>query len=756
MRAHGVSISKPGLSVRWLASRGDDVLRAMAARGDAEAFGAVYERHHQPLYRYCRSILGNDDDARDALHNTMAKAWEALRRDEPDVALRAWLFGIAHNEALSLVRGRRAHRDLDETQAMSASTLEETFDLRQRLAELEADLAALPERQRSALVLRELCGLGHSEIAAVLAISSATARQTIYEARLGLHEAAAGREMTCAAVQRALSDGDGRTRRKRRIRGHLRSCRACSSFEGVLRQRPNQLAALVPPLPTAASVGVLARLLSHASAGAGSSTAGGATGALGALANLTSGVATKLLVASVVVVGGAAELGRVVDPTPPAATAATLPSAGRPLVGGDPWPRSMPEYAMDAARASADSAALGDRAHAPVPAHAIGREPNEPSATVAGRDDAAGVPATDVGLEHGPDREPETAAPVSDPIQSAPTGQRPSGLSGTPPVASEDGQAAYRPASPAASPPGGSDRLSPDIPSASPSTNAADGGAKGALVEPQRQSPAADAAGRASSGASVEARPSRPAVDPPTSAPNASAGNQRPASQAVADPSGRRPEGAAGEQRPASQALADPSDRRPEGAAGEQRRSAEPPASPAVPDPPRRPPEGPPDQPRPAADPPRDPSKRPAAGTQRPASPVVADPPGHRPERKPGQQRPSAEPPASPAVADRTGRPPEGPRGQQDPAAEPARDPSARPSPATGSSRPTVDSPGPTGNGGSPDQPPNASAPQPPKARRSSQPAPGGDHVVKGGDSAATVVVGQSAAPAPSGAPSPH
>ena len=187
MRAHGVSTSEPRLSLRRLGSRGDDVLRGMAAHGDAEAFGAIYERHHQSLYRYCRSILGDDDDARDALHNTMAKAWEALRRDEPDVALRAWLFRIAHNEALSLARRRRAHRDLDETHAISASTVEETFALRQRLAELASDLAALPERQRSALLLRELCGLGHDEIAAVLVISAATARQAIFEARVGLH-----------------------------------------------------------------------------------------------------------------------------------------------------------------------------------------------------------------------------------------------------------------------------------------------------------------------------------------------------------------------------------------------------------------------------------------------------------------------------------------------------------------------------------------------------------------------------------------
>ena len=50
-------------------------LRSRATRGDAAAFTALYERHHQALYRYCRSILHHDEDARDALQSTMAKAY---------------------------------------------------------------------------------------------------------------------------------------------------------------------------------------------------------------------------------------------------------------------------------------------------------------------------------------------------------------------------------------------------------------------------------------------------------------------------------------------------------------------------------------------------------------------------------------------------------------------------------------------------------------------------------------------------------
>ena len=75
----------------------DQRLARLASRGSARAFALLYERHHQALYRYCRSILHDDEDARDALQSTMAKALAALRDEKRDFELRPWLFRIAHN-----------------------------------------------------------------------------------------------------------------------------------------------------------------------------------------------------------------------------------------------------------------------------------------------------------------------------------------------------------------------------------------------------------------------------------------------------------------------------------------------------------------------------------------------------------------------------------------------------------------------------------------------------------------------------------
>ena len=164
--------------------------------------------------------------------------------------------------------------DLDAVGTLGTDSLAQTVEDRERLALLRADLRDLPERQRSALVLRELSGLSHEEIAVVLDSSAGAVKQTIFEARAGLHECAEGRTMLCADVQRALSDGDGRVLRGRRMRAHVRSCRACRTFKTALAHRPADLAALAPALPATAGAALLAHLLPGAAKAGLASSAG--------------------------------------------------------------------------------------------------------------------------------------------------------------------------------------------------------------------------------------------------------------------------------------------------------------------------------------------------------------------------------------------------------------------------------------------------------------------------------------------------
>lgn len=327
---------------RWLS---DERLTRRACGGDERAFAAIFRRYHQPLYRFCLAIVGNPEDAQDVLQNTMVKVMRALPGEERRIDLKPWLYRIAHNEAIDLLRRRRETRQLDAEQAAPGYGLAEDAATRERLRRLLADLRELPERQREVLVMRELSGLEFEEIGAALDTSDAVARQTLYEARQSLRQMEEGREMSCGEVTRALSDGDGRVLRRRDVRAHLRSCAECRAFRDEIKGRQHDLAA-ISPLPAAAVAGMLQGL----AGGSGAASGGGLAAALGGGAAKTisasaaaKGVAT---VAAVAVVGvGTADRTGVIHlglpgegSSQPSQSAPAVPSAGGngPVEAGGP------------------------------------------------------------------------------------------------------------------------------------------------------------------------------------------------------------------------------------------------------------------------------------------------------------------------------------------------------------------------------------------------------------------------------------
>jgi RNA polymerase sigma factor (sigma-70 family) len=282
----------------------DERLAQLVAAGRERAFAVLYERYHQPLYRYCRSMLRNDQDAQDAMQSTFASALAALQESKRNAPFRPWLFRIAHNEAITVIRRRRdAGQEIPDSVLGCAASASDDADDRARMASLMDDLAQLPERQRAALLMRELNGLSHVEISVALATSVTAAKQAIFDARTALTEFAEGRAMACEDVRRKISERDGRVLRSRRVRSHLRDCSSCAAFAAAISERRSDLRALVPLLPAATSAALLARLGGSAP-GYGGAGGAGAAGKLG-----TTALASKAAVSATVVVTAAAGLG---------------------------------------------------------------------------------------------------------------------------------------------------------------------------------------------------------------------------------------------------------------------------------------------------------------------------------------------------------------------------------------------------------------------------------------------------------------
>jgi RNA polymerase sigma factor (sigma-70 family) len=343
----------------------DERLTRRAVGGDERAFAAIFRRYHQSLYRFCLAIVGNPDDASEALQNTMIKVLRALPGEERKIDLKPWLYRIAHNEAIDLLRRRRETRELDVEQVAPGYGLAEDAATRERLRRLLADLKELPERQREVLVMRELAGLEFEEIGTALDTSGAVARQTLYEARQSLHQMEEGRAMSCATVTKALSDGDGRITRRRDVRAHLRNCVQCQAFREELKSRQRDLAAL-SPLPAVAAAGMLHGLIGGgsqgAAAGGGLATTlgGGAAKTIGASA-AAKGVATVAVVAAIGVTAadrsGVIHLGLPGDQATKSATPAPGPagsaSASKSKAAGTDGGHSLSGTGKDAKAAGA-------------------------------------------------------------------------------------------------------------------------------------------------------------------------------------------------------------------------------------------------------------------------------------------------------------------------------------------------------------------------------------------------------------------
>ena len=171
-----------------LRTQPDRRLVTLVREGYEAAFEEIVRRYGRPLGRYAASIVGGRSE--DVLQDAFAKALPALQRDDAEIDLRPWLFRIVRNTALNDLRDSPPSAELlAETLAGGRNPTEE-LEQREQLADLINRLRELPESQRAAIVMRELEGLGHDEIAAALGLTDGGARQAIYRARRALRDGA--------------------------------------------------------------------------------------------------------------------------------------------------------------------------------------------------------------------------------------------------------------------------------------------------------------------------------------------------------------------------------------------------------------------------------------------------------------------------------------------------------------------------------------------------------------------------------------
>ncbi|MEU6592408.1 sigma-70 family RNA polymerase sigma factor [Streptomyces sp. NPDC046881] len=171
----------------------DRLLAVRAAEGDEDSFAVLVQRHGRSLLALARCMLGNPQDAEEAVQDAFVSAWRRLPEYRHSAEFRTWVYRITVNRCLTMRRRRPPPLSLDTVVEPAA---EDAWSQPARSAEHDAAAAALSHAlaeleagQRVCWILREVQGLPYKEIAHVTRTSEQTVRGRLFRARRSLQEA---------------------------------------------------------------------------------------------------------------------------------------------------------------------------------------------------------------------------------------------------------------------------------------------------------------------------------------------------------------------------------------------------------------------------------------------------------------------------------------------------------------------------------------------------------------------------------------
>lgn len=174
----------------------DEALLAAYAAGDARAARMLTLRMGPRVFGHALRLTGNRAEAEDVTQEVMLRLWRVAPDWRPGEArVTTWLYRVTGNLCIDRVRARRPTVALDTVAdpADAAPGVEDRLQDASRLMALEAALARLPDRQRQAVVLRHIEGLGNPEIAGIMDMSVEAVESLTARGKRALAAALAGR-----------------------------------------------------------------------------------------------------------------------------------------------------------------------------------------------------------------------------------------------------------------------------------------------------------------------------------------------------------------------------------------------------------------------------------------------------------------------------------------------------------------------------------------------------------------------------------
>jgi RNA polymerase sigma-70 factor (ECF subfamily) len=164
-------------------SLGDELLVVRCQLGEPEAFDALIERWHRPLWLYIRRMTGNHDEAQDLLQDVWLRVIRGIPRLRDGSRFRGWLFGIARRALMDRLRREYSVPPADEVDIAGLAAQPEPADIETDLASMETALETLPAVERDVLTLFYLHNLTLTDLAQALNVPVGTVKSRLFRAR---------------------------------------------------------------------------------------------------------------------------------------------------------------------------------------------------------------------------------------------------------------------------------------------------------------------------------------------------------------------------------------------------------------------------------------------------------------------------------------------------------------------------------------------------------------------------------------------
>jgi len=170
----------------------DEELVARSIEGDLESFNQLVVRWERPIYALAYRVIGREEDARDVCQETFLRAFRAIKGFKGQAKISSWLYRIALNLCRDWIRRERRAplvqapegldpMDLANELPAPIESLDETVSRREITSAVARAIAALPEEQRTAIILKEYHGLTFQEIADMLGCPLSTVKTRLYQ-----------------------------------------------------------------------------------------------------------------------------------------------------------------------------------------------------------------------------------------------------------------------------------------------------------------------------------------------------------------------------------------------------------------------------------------------------------------------------------------------------------------------------------------------------------------------------------------------